>query len=150
MQHGFEETEENEVKYVGREVCLERKLDASASEISLRGSQGEDRHVDVEGSWRNSGTGACNFLSKITSAGWGWLGTPEGPEDLEQLLEELIQRVQNISKETGKLQISTVFLENSLTPCNKRHKSVSSLWPNNPSSGNIYHGNNWKGNRSYL
>lgn len=50
MWHGFEETEENEVKCVGREVCLERKLDASASEISLGGSQGEDRHVDVEGS----------------------------------------------------------------------------------------------------
>lgn len=50
MQHGFEETEEDKVKYEGREVCLERKLDTSASEISLGGSQGENRHVDVEGS----------------------------------------------------------------------------------------------------
>lgn len=147
MQHGFEETEENEVKYEGREVCLERKLDISASEISLAGSQGGNRHVDVEGSWGNSGAGACNFLSKITSAGWG---APRGPEDLEQLLEGLIQSVQNMSKETGKLQISTVFLENSLTPCNKSHKSVSSLWPNNPSSGNIYREYNWEGNVSYL
>lgn len=30
MQHGFEETGENEVKYVGREVCLERKLDTAS------------------------------------------------------------------------------------------------------------------------
>lgn len=50
MQHGFEETEGNEVKYVGREVCLERKLDTSASESSLGRSRGEKRHVDVAGS----------------------------------------------------------------------------------------------------
>lgn len=109
MQHGFEETEENEVKYVGREVCLERKLDASASEISLRGSQDEDRHVDVEGSWGNSGTRACNFLGKITSAGGGWLGAPGSPEDLEPRLEELIQRVQNMSKRLENYKVAQSF-----------------------------------------
>lgn len=40
MQHGFEEPGRNEVKYIGRAFCLERKLDTSSSEISLGGEPG--------------------------------------------------------------------------------------------------------------
>lgn len=40
MQHGFEEPGKNEVRYVGREFCLERQSDTSSSESGLGGEPG--------------------------------------------------------------------------------------------------------------
>lgn len=50
-----------------------------------------------------------------------------GPEELEQPLEEFIRKLQNVNRKTRELQVSTVFLESSLAPCNKSHESVSGL-----------------------
>lgn len=125
-----------------------------------RGSQCKNRNVSLQGSWGNLGTHACTFLS--TNHLWRvrvaecprqalkiW-NNPRKKKKKKQPPDEYSRRLQNKNKKTGELQISTVFLENSLAPWNKSHLSVPSLWPHNPSSGNIHQEKNRKGNGRYL